>query len=385
MSDTLEDAGLAAAFEAAMNGTSTVDTTTVEAPVAEPTTVEAPVTETQSEAKQQDTFNYAEWLSEKTEGFIKDEESLKTILPKAKGYDDLETKLKDLETKVPKFNNPESEALYKAWANGDKDAVVNYIKETTKDYKTMSDLDVVREALSKKNPGWSPQEVELEIRAEYGKQLQAIDLDSIEKEDELGRISQEYKDAVAHNERVEENQLRLSRAARDNRSFLLEQQSKIELPKISQAEAPQATSQQPTAEELAERQSAWEKNVLDNLPKLSNLKMNIDDKEVEYVRSDAEKKELTDYMKSFNIFTFAKEQGWTNEDGTPNPLKIAEDVQKLKKFDTIVKSFSSQVKTDVTKETLKKIKNVDNSLRSTTPDGEPQSLEEAYARARGWE
>lgn len=283
--------------------------------------------------------------------------------------------------KYPEFKNEETKALYELWLNGDKEAVRNYIKETEKDYKTMSDLDVRREALRKTNPSWSAAEVELEIRATYGDNIQKIDLTEIQKEDEDGKITDEYKEAVAHNKEVDRNLLLLSRDARDDRHRLIEQQSKIELPQIKKEEpaAPPATA--PTEQEIAERQAKWEKSVEEQLPELKGIKQTIDDKEVEYSFSDDDKAELAAKMKAFNIFNFAKERGWQNEDGTTNVLKLAEDVQKLTKFDTISKAFATQVKTDATKKALAKIKNIDDKGRQST-DNEPQSLEEAFMQAK---
>lgn len=380
----IDQEGIAAAFEAARNGgTSSVDVVDKPTVVADPPVTEPPAIET---LPQKTDFNPSEYFKTATEGFIDSEEKFKEFIPKIKNYDDLETKLKAAEASKVEFKNSETEALYKAWANGDKDAVVNYIKETTKDYKTMSDVDVVRESLAKKNPSWSQKDVELELRAEYGKQLELIDLSDIDEKDEEGKYTDEYKQAVAHNDRVEENQLRLQRAARDARISLIDQQSKIELPKIKEPEQAQV-SNAPTEEEMAERTQAWLKSVEDNMPKLSNIKMNIDDKEVEYVRTDVEKKELHDYMKTFNLFKLAKDQGWQNEDGTPNPLKIAEDVDLLRNWGKIVKSTSTQVKTEATKDALKKIKNITTDTHTPEMDEEPQSLEEANEQARkkaGW-
>lgn len=330
--------------------------------------------------------NIYEFLATQSEGSIKDEAGLKSVLEKIKGYDSLEVKLRDTELKIPKFKNPETEALFNLWASGEKKAVLDYIKESEKDYKTMSDVDVVREALAKKNPNWSPKDIDVEMRVEYGKQLEPIDLANIEKTDEDGAITDEYKEALAINERVEENLLRLQRAARDSRLTLIDEQSKIELPTITKAEAPAAPAQL-TAAEIAERTAAWVKSVEDNLPKLSNIKMTIDNKEVEYVTSDDEKKELTDKIKNFNIFTFGKTRGWYNEDGSTNPLKLAEDVQKMEDFEKITASLAGQVKTETTKGVLRRIKNTDGSYTDIQPPQAFDNLEDAVEEAKikaGW-
>lgn len=316
--------------------------------------------------------NYAEYLSTVTEGFIKDEDTLKSLLPKVKGYDDLETKLKDTEAKIPKFSNPETEALFNLWTSGDKKAVLDYIRETEKDYTTMSDIDVQREAIKKEHPNWSKADVELELRGKYGDNLEKKDLSAIDKELE----PDEYKEAVEYNKEVEKNLLQLQLHARDNRYKLIEEQSKIQLPEIKQAAAP-APPEQNTPEEIADYNAKWVKNVEENLPKLSNIKMNIDNKEVEYVRSDDDKAATTEYMKTFNIFKMAKELGWIDENKKLNPLKIAEDRDKMVNFDKIVTSIATQVKTDTTKTVIKQIKNVDDEYRTTDSDVAFDTLEDA--------
>lgn len=375
--ELIDQAGLMEAFSAAQSGQTQV---TPEPEITPDPTPEATPTP-EPEIQQQP--DYWQAISEKTGGFIKDEDTLTQFTTKAKGYDDLETKLKDLETKVPTFKNPETETLYKLWAEGDKDAVVNYIRESTKDYKSMSDLEIVREQLSKKNPTWSSKDVELEIRSVYGKQLEMVDLDAIDREEN----PDEYKEALQHNERVEENLIRLQRAGRDARIELIEQQSKIELPKLHKEEPQPQQQEQMSAEEYAQKEAAWKKSVDDNIGQLNSIKQTIDDREVEYSYSEDELKSFGEKMKSFNIVNYAKERGWINDKGETDFIKLGRDVQWIEDREKIAKSFATQIKTDTTKDVIKKIKNIDDPKTTVTPEGEAQSMAEAYEQARraaGW-
>ena len=249
----------------------------------------------------------------------------------------------------------------------------------------MADIDIVRETLSKKNPGWNNAEVELELRYQYGENLEKVDLANIEKEDEEGKPTYEYLEAVKHNKEVDNNLLKLQRDARDGRPVLLDFQSKIEIPTIKKTDVPAPTG--PTDAEIAERTEKWVKDVKDQMPSFKAIKLNIDDKEVEYVLSDDDQKATAAYMEKFNIPDFIKDNGWYKEDGTPNVLKIAEDVQWLKDREKIAKSLATQVKTDTTKTVISKIKNIDGTV--TVPQ-DPQAfdtLEEAVAHAKrekGW-
>lgn len=332
-----------------------------------------------------DTPDYAKYFDQLSEGFVKDDEGFKTVVTKAKGYDDLEKKLKETEATIPKFKNDESKAFYEALANGDTDAIAGYIAEKKKDYKTMADIDIVRETLSKKNPGWNGAEVELELRYQYGENLEKVDLTTIEKEDEDGKPTYEYLEAVKHNKEVDNNLLKLQRDARDGRPTLLDFQSKIEIPTIKKTDAPPPTG--PTDAEIAERTEKWVKDVKDQMPNFKAIKLKIDDKEVEYVLSDDDQKATAAYMEKFNIPDFIKDNGWYKEDGTPNVLKIAEDVQWLKDREKIAKSLATQVKTDTTKNVISKIKNIDGTVAVPQDPQAFDTLEEAVAHAKrekGW-
>lgn len=377
-----DDAEMSAAFEAARNAPPVLDEEPPadDAPIIDPPTVDAPpVDAPPADDAPPAATNYAEYLKQVSEGLIDSEDGFKSALTKVKGYDSLETRAKELEAQIPTFKNEESKRLYELWASGDKDAVTKYIQETTKDYKTMSDLDVRREALKHEHPNWSAAEVDLEIRGTYGDELVKIDLTDIEQKDDLGAWTDEYKAAVAHNKEVERNSLLLQRDARDDRHKLIDLQSKIELPEIKKAEAAPVPSG-PTEAEIAEANAKWAKSV-EALPKLPALKQTIDDKEVAYDFSEAEQTAITEEMKNFNIVNFGKEQGWYKEDGSVNAERLREDVQKLKHFDKIVKSYATQIKTDATKDVLKVIKNIDDKGRPPMDDS-VASFEDAYYRAK---
>lgn len=66
---------------------------------------------------QQPTFDWG-YLSERTEGSIKDEDSFNEILNRSKEYETLSTKLAELESNQAKFANPFTEGLNKLYAEG---------------------------------------------------------------------------------------------------------------------------------------------------------------------------------------------------------------------------------------------------------------------------
>lgn len=269
--------------------------------------------------------------------------------------------------KYPEFKDERAKTLYERLIAGETDEVYNYLAEMKKDYTTMSDLDVVREGLTKKHPEWTKQDIELELRAEYGKQLEKYNLDDFDKEAD----PEGYKEAQKHNEQAEQNELRLQRAARDFRVDLKSKQQTIELPKIEQPAAePVAAVTAPTQEQLDEAKRNWAEAAENQVKDLTDFKFNVgDDKnpeEVVFKVTDEDKALRVEKMKTWNGKDFMAGRGWTNADGTFNLLKIAEDVHTLESLPKIAKSMYTQGTKDATKKVVKEIKNIDDQIHRNT-------------------
>jgi hypothetical protein len=347
-----------------------------EPPTTEPPVAEPPVQSTEP--------NYTEYLTTKSGGLFKNEDDFIAALEKFKNYDTLETKAKDLETKVPQFKNEEARQWFELVQSEDgKKALKEYIDETEKDYKVMSDVDIMKNALKAENPAWDSNRINLELRHKYGTNLEKIDTEGLDPDDDAEAL----KEANAHNKEVEKNLELLQMHAFDKRVELVNKQNAITLPTIQKAEIP-AQNTQPTEAEIAERNAAWQKRVEETVPGLSNFKIDIDDKGVEYVWTDDEKAAQVAEMKDFNIFKWMQSEGWTNADNSWNPDKIAEGVRLLRDHKKIITAVASQVKTDAIKATMAKIKGIDPNYRPA--DDTPKkfsTLEEAahnaIAKAQG--
>ncbi len=247
-----------------------------------------------------------------------------------------------------------------------EDDIYNYLSEKKKDYKTMADIDVIREDLKKTNPKWSSADVELEIRAVYGKQLEKYDLTKIDKEEN----PDEYAQAEAHNERADENLLRLQRAARDSRVKLTEQQKSIKLPKIEQ---PKADAPVADPKEAEERLKKWAEQAEQQVPAMSDFKFSVGDaknpEEVVFKITEDDKKSRVDAMKTWNGADFMAKHKWQNEDGSFNLQRIAEDVHFLENKDKIIKAIYNQAKEGSIKDIKAEIKNID-----LTPSPQPDTI-----------
>ncbi len=276
--------------------------------------------------------------------------------------------------KYPEFKDEKAKTLYDAWTNGDFDAVKNYIKEIDKNYDTMAHVDIVREGLAKKNPQWSASDVELELRSEYGAQLEPYNMDDIDKE----LNPDVYKEALAHNQKVEANRLKLERDARDFRIGLKEGQKAVELPKLTKEETTTPPAiQPPTQAEIDESKRKWADAAQEQVQALADYKFQVgDDKnpeEVAFVITPEEKSARVEAMKSWSGADFMSQRKWLNDDGSFNILSIAKDVHALDNMDKIVKSAYSQGMTAGKKETVSKdIKNLDlEHTRASDNPGQP--------------
>lgn len=283
--------------------------------------------------------------------------------------------------KWPEFKSDRSKALFNrlTTAEDPKQAekdILDYLKEKNRDYSVMSDVDVVKAALRKENPTWTREDVDLKMRRIYGKDLSKIDTSSIDQDLE----PEKYEKALEHNENVENALADLRLDALQKRPFLIKQQQELELPSIEQKQ-PVSETKPLSPEEVEAANQNWIKSVDASLPSLSDIKQTIDNKEVVYSLNDDEKKELDSKIKNFNLINFAKERGWQNEDGSPNIIKLAEDVLKLNSFDKISKSYATQIKTDTTKDVISQIKNIPNEKRAPQ-ENSVNSLEEAYFASR---
>ena len=267
--------------------------------------------------------------------------------------------IKEVEKIVEKYPEMDEhqKGLFDAIMEGKEDELYTYLAEKNRDYKTMSDYDVIAANFKRANPKWNNERIELEIEAKYGEQLTRIKTDNIDDPDEL--IA-----AEAHNKLVEKNERVLKAHAFDARIELEENKRNITLPKIKQAEVLVDDAPSKEAIELANKQ--WIDNVTTEVPKLSDFTFKVGDKDngyedVSYVVTEAEKKEQLEFMKGFNLPNLAKKLGWIDADGKPDILKTAGDVLKLEKITQLMQSSYTQGKTAGTKGTMADIKNIDLS------------------------
>lgn len=283
--------------------------------------------------------------------------------------------------KYPEFKSEKAKQLYEAAINGDDDsaieAIIEYGREKKRDYTTMSDLDVLRTSIKKEKPHWSKDEIELKIAEDYGDELVKVDLSTIDKDID----PDEYKEAEKHNKQVDRNLLRIGRDAKDARQSLIEQQSKLELPKIEYKRPDAPVQEEPSAEAIAEANRIWQQQVEEQTKDFSDLSVRIGDRQVTYKPTEEDKQATVSAVKEFNPQKFFKERGWVTEDGQSDAKKIAEDLFWLTNKEKVINAYSSQAENRTKKEMLKEIKNV----TPTTTSAPTQAVNFADAFSEAWE
>lgn len=270
--------------------------------------------------------------------------------------------------KQPEFKDEKTKELYEAFINGKTDDIRNYLNEISTDYNTMSDVDVVKRKMKLENPTWSDKYVDVEFKSKYGSALASPkDLSEIDKED----YPEKYEEAQKYNEEIEIKEVLLDQAARDARLALEAKKQTIEFPKVKVEEKHE---EQPLSQdEIDELNRKWESRVETDLQQLSEFKFKVGDEEVVYKITDEDKASQTAYMKDYDGLKMAQELGWVDAEGNENPLKIAEDLLKLKNLDKIIASTATQMKTNATKEVISEIKNLD--LTKEQSSAEPTNVE----------
>lgn len=227
-----------------------------------------------------------------------------------------------------------------------------FIAESQRDYATMSDFDIVKADLLKKNPHYTPEIIELKMERQYG-DLVKINLGAIPEDK-----PDEYLAAEAHNLKVEDNLKLLKLDAFDARNLLETGRKEIKLPKITKEEVTTQV-EAPTPEAVEAAKKEWAEYVDKGIPEVKEFNYKVENEDVSYVVSDSERNELAAFLKTANGNEILQRLGWMDKDGKQNISKIAGDVLKLEKMQTLISNSFKKGQAVGTKETVSGIKNID--------------------------
>jgi len=308
-----------------------------------PTQIETPVTEVKAEVK-----------SEPVVAEIPVTEVAKT--------EPVVAPVKEAE-KRQEFKDDYSRQVYEAVASGKTDELYKYLQEVNIDFNSMSDAEVIKRNMKINNPTWTEKYIDVEFKSKYGNTtLQPKDLNAIDRE----YSPEEYDEAVQYNDQLETREILLDQAATDARLVLEAQRKTIEFPKINTAE--NQVEQPMSQDEIDELNLKWEQKVETDLQQLSDFKFKVGDEEVIYKITNEDKVNQIAYMKDYDGLKMAQELGWVDANGSENPLKIAQDMLKIKNFDKIIASAATQMKNSATKGVVAEIKNLDFSKEQTNAE-----------------
>lgn len=135
---------------------------------------------------------------------------------------------KETTTVEPKFANDESKRIYELLLEGKNDDVLTYLSEQKKDYKTLSDVDVLKNGLQKEKPWLSLDDVNELVADQYGVG------EKITEDDKVDLSPRELKEKEA---RIAKNERSLKRDASAYRVKLDSGKTEIKLPEIKAKEA----------------------------------------------------------------------------------------------------------------------------------------------------
>lgn len=269
--------------------------------------------------------------------------------------------IKEVEKIVEKYPEMDeyTRELFDALMEGKEDTLLSYLTEKHKDYTKMSDYDVVKAQMRKEKPHYSDEDADLKIEGKYG-ELIRIDLSKIDET----KDPDEYIDAVAHNKLVDRNQRSLKLDAIDARAELIAAKKEIKLPKIDTPKAQVADA--PSAESIEQGRRDWQANVAKEIPQMQDFTYKVGDEDVSYKVSDAERKAEVAFFNDLDFNKLVGRLGWVDKDGKQNIQKMAGDVLKLEKMQTLISNAFTQGKTTGTKATVADIKNLDLSRSKAT-------------------
>ena len=275
---------------------------------------------------------------------------------KIESVDDLTPKEKEID--------PEVQQLLE-WKERTKLSLSNW-SEYNRDFSKLTDLDITREILAKKNPSFTQEELDYKLR-------------SYVYDEDMDDDSDKIKKSIALKEFAQLGRKQLE----DNKVSFKEQEKQI-------APSPSLTQEQQENLTFAEKfkanllkTEANQKNYNENLNKAAlsltglNLKLT-DDLNINFDISDGDKKTLPQ--------SISQMPHWKNEDGSINHTAIAEDGVKVLKFNSIMEQvfqqgiavgkeeiISGKTKTDLTP----------NTENPGSPAPKKGNIEQVIANLRG--
>lgn len=192
--------------------------------------------------------------------------------------------------------------------------------EYNRDFSQLSDLDVVRETLTKNSPNFTREELEYKMR-DY-----VYDPDNDEESDRVAKSIKLKEAAQQGRQQLEKNKLSLVEQAQAKGEVLSEEvKTQLEYAKQSKAQADLAAKAQKAYEESI-------KSASNNLEAI-NLKLN-DEFNIKYNLPQEVKNSLPNMV--------AEMPSWKSEDGSINAQAVVADVAKLTNFDKIVQAAFEQ-------------------------------------------
>lgn len=226
----------------------------------------------------------------------------------------------------------------KSYVDSNYETIANYIKYRDLDVESMSNEELIRQKLKLENPSWNSVHIEQELQDTYGIGLKKKEL----PEDEF---SDEYRKAVAHNERVDEitrrgERLLISDVSKAKQTLLSERERVLSLPEVELdvelTADPTKIVEQHFAKVQEEQtkylEEVWKPSIQKSVESIGTFKQQIDlglengDKvvsELKYSFTKENKEKLKNYLE--NYVAHPSDEKYFKEDGEVDYQRFVND------------------------------------------------------------
>jgi len=264
------------------------------------------VTETKTEPESSLTSESVNQVTQPQSFNPKEEELLKHL------SDKLGMELNSLEDLKPKEVNidPQVKALNE-WKEKTGRPIEDFFK-FNKDYSSVSDIDIAREALKLEYPTLSKEDIELELSTKFISDEDDLDIEVARKNLELKKYATKGRQALEQmkGDLGKPNENILSPEIKEQVEFAKEIKKQIQANK--------------------EHQENYTKGIVNATNTVESLSLSLaDDFKIDYKVSPEDRKTLPDFIQEM--------PHWINQDGSTNHQEVVKDSIKIKNFDNIVK------------------------------------------------
>lgn len=278
--------------------------------------------------------------------FIKNEFGYESLDEAKAEFENLK-KLKEQEPQQPKFANEESETLYKAWLEGKKEEVLDYLSRQKKIEKLASAEvnsntaeEIIKLNIQQKNKNLSDDEVDFAFRDKYSypeKPTQSVD-----------ETDEEYEAKMAKWEsQVQTINKRMIIDAKMVQPEIEKLKGELTLPEIQKANQLDEAAQQEELQQVANLRKSFEQALESEYKNFNGFSVTFKDESagieipISYNPTDEEKVSLKTALSDFDHSEYFGNR-WFTEEGKPQVQQMMADKYFLENKDKILQKVANE-------------------------------------------